>query len=103
MGEVLDQYYQAMLGSLKATILIDVKAALNGPCLDDNSHAILLAILFNAVIKEAHYNIDNDKTTCCDGHTSLFFKKAWFVVGNDFCVVVNDFFTSRELLKQVNH
>jgi hypothetical protein len=30
-------------------------------------------------------------------------KKAWHVVGNDFCVVIRDFFTYRELLKQVNH
>jgi len=39
VGEVLVQYYQALLNSSKATILIDVEAALNDPYLNDNSHA----------------------------------------------------------------
>ena len=76
VGEVFVQCYQALIGSLKATILIDVEVALIGPCLDDNSHTILLAPVSNAVIKEALYSNGNDKATDPDGYTSFFFKNS---------------------------
>jgi hypothetical protein len=38
-----------------------------------------------------------------NGYLSLFFKKAWSIVGGDFCAAVKDFFASGELLKHVNH
>ena len=30
-------------------------------------------------------------------------KKAWNIVGNDFCSAVQDFFASGEILKRLNH
>jgi hypothetical protein len=36
-------------------------------------------------------------------YLSAFFKKAWNIVGEDFCSAVKDFFASEEILKQLNH
>jgi hypothetical protein len=47
--------------------------------------------------------MDDNKALGPDGYTSAFFKKAWSIVGADFCSAVKDFFASRELLKQLNH
>ena len=49
------------------------------------------------------FHIGNDKALGLDGYTSLFFKKAWSIVGNDFCATVQDFFHSGQMLKQINH
>jgi hypothetical protein len=38
--------------------------------------------------------MDDDKAPGPDGYTSAFFKKAWNIVGDDFCSAVQDFFAS---------
>ncbi|GJR49138.1 RNA-directed DNA polymerase, eukaryota, reverse transcriptase zinc-binding domain protein [Tanacetum coccineum] len=53
-------------------------------------------------IKQAMFDIDNDKAPGPDGFTSCFFKKAWNIVGNDVCDAVREFFASGKLLKEVN-
>jgi len=47
-----------------------------------------LAPVLNDVIKEALFNIGNDKAPGLDGYSSLFFKKSWDIVGADFCAAV---------------
>lgn len=73
-----------------------------GPCLNTNSHKLLLAPMSQDDIRKALFNIDNDKAPGLDGHSS-FFKKTWDIIGEDFCNAIQDFFSSGELLKQVNH
>jgi len=34
---------------------------------------------------------------------SLFFKKSWDIIRADFCAAVQDFFSSGQILKQINH
>lgn len=48
-------------------------------------------------IKEALFDIGDDKSPRPDGYTSKFFKQAWNIVGGSFCEAVLEFFSSREL------
>jgi hypothetical protein len=96
-------YFRDLIGSYKDTLPLDVEVFQSGPCLDPTSHASLLALVINDIIKQALFNIDDDKALGPDGYTLFFFKKSWDIIGGDLCLAVHDFFASGNLLKQINH
>nr|GEU50184.1 hypothetical protein [Tanacetum cinerariifolium] len=53
-------------------------------------------------IREAIFDIDNDKAPGPDGFTSNFFKKAWKTVGEDVCRAIKEFFDSGKMLGELN-
>nr|GEW08179.1 RNA-directed DNA polymerase, eukaryota, reverse transcriptase zinc-binding domain protein [Tanacetum cinerariifolium] len=53
-------------------------------------------------IKDALFDIDGDKASGPDGFSSEFFKKAWDLIGKDFCSAVKEFFRSGKLLGEIN-
>ncbi|XP_071719040.1 uncharacterized protein [Rutidosis leptorrhynchoides] len=57
----------------------------------------------NEEIKNAIFNIGNDKAPGPDGYSSTFFKNAWDVVGDDVCSGVKQFFSNGQLLTELNH
>ncbi|KAJ0434648.1 putative RNA-directed DNA polymerase [Helianthus annuus] len=54
-------------------------------------------------IKKAIFSIAGNKAPGPDGYTSVFFKRAWNVVGDDMCRAVKAFFINGKLLEQLNH
>lgn len=54
-------------------------------------------------IKDALFDVGDDKSLGLDGYTSHFFKKSWETVGNDFMGAIQEFFASKSILKQINH
>ncbi|KHN39948.1 Retrovirus-related Pol polyprotein LINE-1, partial [Glycine soja] len=63
--------------------------------------------LLSPITKQDVWNVisgmDNNKALGPDGYNTLFFKKAWNIIGDDIFVVVNEFFMSGKLLKQIHH
>ncbi|GJQ98638.1 RNA-directed DNA polymerase, eukaryota, reverse transcriptase zinc-binding domain protein [Tanacetum coccineum] len=56
-------------------------------------------------IKAALFDIEDNKAPGTDGYTSytsIFYKKAWDIVKNDFCEAVKEFFKTGKLLGKVN-
>ncbi|KAL2252866.1 UNVERIFIED_CONTAM: hypothetical protein Sindi_0081300 [Sesamum indicum] len=53
-------------------------------------------------VKQAVFDIAEDKAPGPDGFSSGFFKAAWSVVGHEVTTAVLDFFSTGKLLKQVN-
>ncbi|GJR59181.1 RNA-directed DNA polymerase, eukaryota, reverse transcriptase zinc-binding domain protein [Tanacetum coccineum] len=53
-------------------------------------------------IKDALFEIRDNKAPGPDGYSSLFFKKAWSVVGVDFCKTIKEFFNSGKMLNELN-
>ncbi|GJR14147.1 RNA-directed DNA polymerase, eukaryota, reverse transcriptase zinc-binding domain protein [Tanacetum coccineum] len=53
-------------------------------------------------VKEAIFDIDENKAPGPDGFSSKFFKKAWSIVGDEVCLAVQEFFISGKLLGEVN-
>ncbi|GKD30933.1 RNA-directed DNA polymerase, eukaryota, reverse transcriptase zinc-binding domain protein [Tanacetum coccineum] len=51
---------------------------------------------------EALFDIDGDKALGPDGFSSELFKKAWDVIGVDFCLAVKEFFRNGKLLGEIN-
>ncbi|GJT26681.1 RNA-directed DNA polymerase, eukaryota, reverse transcriptase zinc-binding domain protein [Tanacetum coccineum] len=56
----------------------------------------------NKEVKEALFDIDDEKAPDPDGFTAKFFKAVWEIVGNDLCKAVQEFFMSGKLLGEVN-
>ena len=63
----------------------------------------LIRAVSNEEIKSALLSIGDDKSPGPDGFSAYFYKKAWGSVGPDFCEAVREFFSSGQLLKQMNH
>ena len=53
-------------------------------------------------IKNAIFSINDSKAPGPDGFTSLFFKKAWSIVGSDVTEAVESFFNSGCMLREIN-
>ncbi|KAL2224542.1 UNVERIFIED_CONTAM: hypothetical protein Sindi_3021900 [Sesamum indicum] len=68
---------------------------------DEEANQLLLPISADDV-KQAMFDIADDKAPGPDGYSSRFFKAAWPVVGEEVTRAVLDFFSTGKLLKQVN-
>ncbi|XP_074265292.1 uncharacterized protein LOC141587719 [Silene latifolia] len=91
-----------MLSQRAKVAPIDPGVLSNGPCVSNDGHEALLTPVTRAEIKKALFDIDSNKSPGMDGFSAGFFKKAWEIVGNDFCLAVEDFFKTGFLPKQAN-
>ncbi|XP_071704822.1 uncharacterized protein [Rutidosis leptorrhynchoides] len=64
--------------------------------------SIMVTELTYVEIKQALFDIDDNKPAGPDGYSSLFFKKAWDVIGKDGCLAIKEFFSSGKLLGELN-
>ncbi|GJT58681.1 RNA-directed DNA polymerase, eukaryota, reverse transcriptase zinc-binding domain protein [Tanacetum coccineum] len=62
----------------------------------------MIRVVSNKEIKDAMFDIGDNRAPGPDGYSSLFFKRAWNVVGNDVCDVVKEFFDSGQMLGELN-
>ncbi|KAL0434072.1 UNVERIFIED_CONTAM: Transposon TX1 uncharacterized protein [Sesamum latifolium] len=62
----------------------------------------LTAPVTRTEIKQAFFDIEEDKAPGPDGYSAGFYKAAWPVIGEEIMVAVEEFFTNGRLLKQVN-
>ncbi|XP_071705081.1 uncharacterized protein [Rutidosis leptorrhynchoides] len=53
-------------------------------------------------IKAAMFDIDVNKASGRDGYSSMFFKKAWGIIGKYICDAIKEFFSTGQLLGEVN-
>ncbi|GJS68512.1 RNA-directed DNA polymerase, eukaryota, reverse transcriptase zinc-binding domain protein [Tanacetum coccineum] len=53
-------------------------------------------------IKNAMFQIDDNKASRPDGFSAHFFKKAWNTVGKDVCLAVQEFFETGRILREIN-
>ena len=76
---------------------------MKGKLLDAAHVNYLIRSIYEEEIKAALFSIGNGKTPRPDGFSSYFFKKSWDIIGRDFTVAVMEFFSSGQILKQINH
>ncbi|GJZ06966.1 RNA-directed DNA polymerase, eukaryota, reverse transcriptase zinc-binding domain protein [Tanacetum coccineum] len=56
----------------------------------------------NNEIKEALFDIGDNRAPWPNGFSSLFFKKAWRIVGDDVCETAKEFFCTGQMLGELN-
>uniref|UniRef100_A0A6N2LZA0 Reverse transcriptase domain-containing protein n=1 Tax=Salix viminalis TaxID=40686 RepID=A0A6N2LZA0_SALVM len=82
-------FFQNLYGTSKSTLSLGVDVLSCGLCISERSSALLFAPVSNDDIKTTLFGIGNDKAPGLDGYTSLFFKSAWSIIGDDFCMAIN--------------
>ncbi|KAL2224854.1 UNVERIFIED_CONTAM: hypothetical protein Sindi_2939200 [Sesamum indicum] len=97
-------YYQNLLGGNRRQITLNIgflrpwaRHILSN---DEASHLILAFTPDD--VKQAVFDIADDKAPGPDGYSSGFFKAVWPVVGQEVTKAVLEFFSTGKLLKQVN-
>ncbi|KAL2226400.1 UNVERIFIED_CONTAM: hypothetical protein Sindi_1998700 [Sesamum indicum] len=71
-------------------------------CITDEEASHLLLPLSPNDVKQAVFDIAEDKAPGPDGYSLGFFKAAWPVVGEEVTRAVLDFFSTEKLLKHIN-
>ncbi|KAJ0954856.1 putative RNA-directed DNA polymerase [Helianthus annuus] len=69
-------------------------------CIRDPSS--LISTRTDEEVKNAIFDIDDNKAPGPDGYSSKFFKSAWPIVGKEVCLAVKEFFHNGKLLSEVN-
>ncbi|XP_074277574.1 uncharacterized protein LOC141601209 [Silene latifolia] len=91
VGEAFVDYYQQLLGSSSTVHPIDPCFIPYGQCLSDQDQAALIAPISRTEIQSALFSIHSSKNPGIDGFSSGFFKPAWDIIADDFCLAVLDF------------
>lgn len=104
--EVIDElnaFYTGLLCKDLQVHSISFEVILKGPLLSVEDCVKLTAPVDDASIKEALFNIGDEKVLGPDGYTAAFFKSCWDIIKEDFLQAVHEFFRNGKLLKQFNH
>ncbi|GJU01623.1 reverse transcriptase domain, reverse transcriptase zinc-binding domain protein [Tanacetum coccineum] len=95
-------HYTNFLGTKSSTTTLN-QVGLFGRKLNASKAEAMIREVTNEEIKRDMFSIGNDKAPSPNSYTSVFYKKAWNIVGNDVCSAVHDFFVNGKLLQEVNH
>ncbi|KAL2251907.1 UNVERIFIED_CONTAM: hypothetical protein Sindi_2313000 [Sesamum indicum] len=107
LGEVAHEfvsYYQNLLGGTRRRLSVDIRYLrpwARHSITDEKANQLLLPLSADDV-KQAVFDIADDKAPGPDGYSSRFFKAAWPVVGEEVTRAVLNFFSTGKLLKQIN-
>ncbi|GFY96655.1 hypothetical protein Acr_11g0009610 [Actinidia rufa] len=101
VSETFVQYYTGLLGTKGQCSNRSI--VFKGKILDPGQAANLTRTVSDEEIRAALFRIGEDKAPGPDGFSSCFFKRAWDIMGKDFIAAVKEFFSSGQILKQINH
>ncbi|KAK4381319.1 putative ribonuclease H protein [Sesamum angolense] len=97
-------FYQRLLGGDRRRELIDLRYLrpwARHVLTQEESQALVQSVS-REEIKDAFFDIAEDKAPGPDGYSSGFYKAAWPVIGEEMIKAILEFFTTGRLLKQVN-
>nr|GEZ65497.1 RNA-directed DNA polymerase, eukaryota, reverse transcriptase zinc-binding domain protein [Tanacetum cinerariifolium] len=63
---------------------------------------IMVRSMSDEEVKDALFDICDNKAPGPDGYTAKFHKKAWSIVGNDVCNAVKEFFRLGRMFSEIN-
>jgi len=96
-------FYRHLLGSCSNTGSINPTIISSGPTISLEHANALTRPVCDQEIRDALFDIGDEKAPGPDGYSACFFKQAWGTVGVLFCQAVHEFFRSGKILKQINH
>ncbi|KAK4384174.1 putative ribonuclease H protein, partial [Sesamum angolense] len=97
-------FYQRLLGGDRRREFIDLRYLrpwARHVLTQEESQALVQSVT-REEIKDAFFDIAEDKAPGPDGYSSVFYKAAWPVIGEEMIKAILEFFTTGRLLKQVN-
>ncbi|KAL2224653.1 UNVERIFIED_CONTAM: LINE-1 reverse transcriptase [Sesamum indicum] len=104
VAHVFVSYFQNLLGGTRRRLTVDIQYLRPWArhCITDEEASHLLLPFSPDDVKQAVFDIAEDKAPRPDGYSLGFFKAAWPVVGEEVTRAVLDFFSIGKLLKQIN-
>ncbi|GFZ16285.1 hypothetical protein Acr_25g0006940 [Actinidia rufa] len=103
VSDAFVQHYIELLGTKRQCMGFNPDIVSRGRKLEADQVIALTLPVSEEDVKSALFSIGEDKAPGPDGFSSCFFKKAWDIVGSDFTTAVLEFFSSGQILKQINH
>ncbi|PKI56117.1 hypothetical protein CRG98_023471 [Punica granatum] len=104
-GKLQINFYEGLIGR-KDDCIRGVSASMLSSILKRkvplSKYHMLLSPIADAEIKEALFSMGNDKSPGPDGFTAFFYKHAWHIVQKDVTSVVQHFFSSGKLRREIN-
>ncbi|KAE8665579.1 hypothetical protein F3Y22_tig00112540pilonHSYRG00052 [Hibiscus syriacus] len=73
-----------------------------GYSLPEGASEALIKEIYDVEIKDALWGQGDNKTPGPDGYNSFFFKRTWYIVGNDFLAAIRYCFTNSFMLPSFN-
>ncbi|GJV71495.1 RNA-directed DNA polymerase, eukaryota, reverse transcriptase zinc-binding domain protein [Tanacetum coccineum] len=95
------QHFKNFLGKSVAVQSIELES-LNCNFVGEDDAKNMVRAVSDVEIKDALYDICDNKAPGPDGYSSKFYKKAWSVVGTEVCEAVKEFFKNGKMLGEVN-
>ncbi|GJY07843.1 reverse transcriptase domain-containing protein, partial [Tanacetum coccineum] len=92
LGDSNTAYFYKVVKSQAARNRIDSVTTSNGVCVDGDQE-----------IRDAIFAIGDNKAPGPNGYSTAFFKEVWDIIDADVSRAINEFFTNRVLLKELNH
>ncbi|GKB06930.1 hypothetical protein Tco_0835163 [Tanacetum coccineum] len=95
-------HFRNFLGANKVTDEVPNFEGVFGTKLNHEDAMEMIKEVTDFEIKNALFDIGDNKAPGPDGYTSTFFKKSWKIVGKDVCIAIKEFFTTGKLLREMN-
>ncbi|KAL2243047.1 UNVERIFIED_CONTAM: hypothetical protein Sindi_0422700 [Sesamum indicum] len=107
LGAVIHEFvsfYQALLGGERRRQVIDIRYLRPWArhILNEEEGLQLLTPVIAVDVKQAMFDIAEDKAPGLDGFSSSFYNATWPIVGLEVTKAILEFFTTEKLLKQIN-
>lgn len=96
------QFYMDLFGTEEQAAPLDVEVVRKGRISTNEESTSHCRSFTEAEVKEAVFQIHNDKVPGHDGFSSYFYMVAWEIVGDDLTRAVLDFFHSGKILQKIN-
>lgn len=103
VGTAFVTYFMELFGQERDLVDCQANILNTGRCVLPDEATKLVAQVSAMEIKDAVFDMGDDKAPGPDGYSAAFFKKNWATVGDSVTVAILEFFRNGKLLKQWNH
>ncbi|GJU07260.1 RNA-directed DNA polymerase, eukaryota, reverse transcriptase zinc-binding domain protein [Tanacetum coccineum] len=95
------QYFQRFLGTNEKGIAMNTKNLFTNRLTVEGTAKVVTDVT-DKEIKEAMFDISENKAPGLNGFTFAFFKHYWSIIGKKVCQAIKEFFCSGKLLGEIN-